>query len=73
MPKKPAVTRCRALDSMTTFYPLVDASGQGFGLGLWDHQGLRYDSENWSTQWKNETSNWKEETNPTVRVEELAE
>ena len=54
------------------FYLLVDASGQGFGSGLWDHEGLRYDSVNWSTQWENETSNRKEGNNITVRVEELA-
>ena len=42
-------------------------------MGLWYHEGLRYDSENWSTQWKNETSNSKAVTNITVRVEELAE
>ena len=29
--------------------------------------------ENWATKWKKETSNWKEGTNLTVRVEELAE
>ena len=58
---------------MTELYLLGDASGQGFGFGLWDHEGLIYDSANWSTQWKNETSNWKEVTNLTVRVEEIAE
>ena len=57
---------------MTAFYLLGDASGQGFGSGLWDHEALRYDSENWSTKCKNETSNWKEGTNLTVRVEDLA-
>ena len=71
-PEKPAVTRCRALESMTAFYLLGYASGQGFGLGLWDNEGLIYILEKWSTQWKNETSNWKEGTNLTVRVEELA-
>ena len=35
-PEKPAVKMCQALDSMTDFYLLGDASGQGFGLGLWD-------------------------------------
>ena len=49
-PEKPALKRCRASDSMNDFYLLVDAISQGFGLGLWDHEGLRYDSENWSTQ-----------------------
>ena len=58
---------------MTAFYLLRDASGQGFGSDLWDHEGLRYDSENCSTQQKNETYNWKEGTNISVRVEELAE
>ena len=58
---------------MADFYLLGDASGHGFGLGLWDHEGLRYDSENWSTQWKNEFSNLKEGTNLTVKVEDLSE
>ena len=71
VPEKPALTRCRALESMTDIYLLGDASGQGFGSGLWDHEGLRYDLENWSTQWKNETSNWENGTNLTIRVEEL--
>ena len=39
---------------------------------MWDYEGLRYDSENWMTQRKNETSNWKEGTNITVVVEELS-
>ena len=46
-PRKPELTRCRASESMTAFYFLGDASGQRFGSGLWDHEGLRYDSENW--------------------------
>ena len=71
-PEKPAITRCRALESITDFYLLGDASGQGFGSGLWYHEGLRYDLVNWSTQWKNETSNWKEGTIITVGFEGLA-
>ena len=43
VPENPEVTRCRASESMTAFYLLGYASGQGFGLGLWDHEGLRYD------------------------------
>ena len=35
-PEKPAVKMCQALDSMTDFYLLGDAIGQGFGSGLWD-------------------------------------
>ena len=65
-PEKTAVTRCRASESMTDFYLLGDASGQGFGLGLWGHEGLRCDSANWLTQWKNDISNWKEGTNLTT-------
>ena len=51
-PDNPVVTRCRAPESTTAFYFLEGASGQGFGSGLWDHEGLRYDSANWSTQWE---------------------
>ena len=70
--EKPAVTRCRTSELMTAFYLLWNASGQGFVSCLWGHEGLRCDSENWSTQWKNETSNWKEGTNLNVIVKELA-
>ena len=72
-PEKPAVTMCRASESMTAFDLLVDASGQGFGSGLWDHEGRRYDSANWSTQWENETSTWKEGINITFRFKEITE
>ena len=57
---------------MTAFYILGDTSGQFFVSILWDHQGLRYDSENCSAQLKKETSNWKGGTNLTVRVEEIS-
>ena len=33
-PEKPAITRCRASESMTDFYLLGYASDQGFGSGL---------------------------------------
>ena len=33
--ENPAVTRCLELESMTAFYLLGAASGQGFGSGLW--------------------------------------
>ena len=62
-PENTALTRCRASESMHTFYLIGDASGQGFSSVLWDHEGMRYDSANWSTKWKNETSNWKEGNN----------
>ena len=65
-PENPAVTRCQASESMTAFYLIGYASGQGFGSGMWYHEGLRYDLSNRLTQWKNETSNWKEGNNLTV-------
>ena len=49
-PHNPEITRCRASESMTAFYLLGYASGQGFGLGLCNNEGLRYDSENWYTK-----------------------
>ena len=58
---------------MNAFYLLGDASGQWFGSCIWYDEGLRYDPEKCSTQWKNETSNWKEVTYITVRFEELDE
>ena len=50
--EKPAVTRCRVLESMNYLYILRDASSKGFGLGLWYREGLRHELENWSKQWK---------------------
>ena len=58
---------------MTDFYLMGDSIGQWFGSGLWNHEGLRFDLVNFSTQWKNETSNRKKGTNLTVRVKELNE
>ena len=42
-PENTAVTRCLLSESMTEFYLLGYASGQGFGSGLWDHEGLIYE------------------------------
>ena len=42
-PAKHVVTKCQALESMNKFYLLGDARGQGFGLVIWGHGGLRYD------------------------------
>ena len=72
-PEKPVVTRCRASELMTDFYLLGDEIDQGFGSGLWDHKGLIYDSEKWSTQWKNNNSNFKEGNNLTMCAEDIAE
>ena len=41
-PEKSVVTRCQSSELMTAFYLLADASVQGFGSSLWDHEGLRY-------------------------------
>ena len=49
-PENHALTRCLVSDSMTDFYLIGDESGQGFGSGLWYHEGLRYDLSNCSTQ-----------------------
>ena len=54
-----AASKCRVGATMTALYLMGDASGQGFGSGLWDREGLWYKAANWADQHRNELSNWK--------------
>jgi len=49
-------------------YLLGDASGQGFGSGLFDGQGVAYESASWGAQAQSKSSNWREACNLTDRV-----
>ena len=68
---EPAATKCRVGTAMSALYLMGDASGQGFGSGLWDGEGLWYEAGNWADHHRDETSNWKEANNLTLKVEEL--
>ena len=47
-PKEPTETEYRVWAALTALYLVGDASGQGFGLGLWDGKGLWYEATNWA-------------------------
>ena len=70
--EEPATQKCRSREKFTALYLMGDASGQGFGSGLWDKTGLWYDAANWAEHCRDETSNWKEATNLAVKIEEKA-
>ena len=68
---EPPATKCRVGTAMSALYLMGDASGQGFGSGLWDGEGLWYEAGNWADHHRDETSNWKEANNLTLKAEEL--
>ena len=70
--KEPAATKYRVGATMSALYLMGDASGQGFGSGLWDGKGLWYEAANWADHHRDGSSNWKEANNLTLKVEELA-
>ncbi|EJK73831.1 hypothetical protein THAOC_04525 [Thalassiosira oceanica] len=53
-------------------YLLGDASGQGFGSGLFDGRGVAYEAASWTTATQANSSNWREACNLTDRVLRLA-
>ena len=67
----PAIAKCRVSTTAVALYLMGDASGQGFGSGLWDGSGLHYEAANWAIHCKDETSNWKEASNLKFRIEAL--
>ena len=69
---EPCKQKCRATDVVSALYLMGDASGQGFGSGLWNKEGLWYESAEWSEECKQETSNWKEANNLTTALENKA-
>ncbi|KAL7468881.1 hypothetical protein ACHAXS_009127 [Conticribra weissflogii] len=69
---EPAVQSIRVRDTVTAFYLMGDASGKGFGSGLWDGV-LQYEAGNWASHCQDESSNWQEANNLVTRVEDLAE
>mmetsp|Transcript_25774 Transcript_25774/g.61250 ORF Transcript_25774/g.61250 Transcript_25774/m.61250 type:complete len:573 (+) Transcript_25774:1839-3557(+) len=58
--------------TMHVGYLLGDASGQGFGSGLFDGQGVAYEAATWTSAAQANSSNWREACNLTDRVLRLA-
>ena len=48
-----------------------DASGAGFGSALWDNECVEYEAGNWKQHWEEESSNFREASNLTARIEKL--
>lgn len=57
----------------TAWYLVGDASGDGFGSGLFAHGVLKYESGDWANYAWEKLSNWREAANLVERVEEGVE
>ena len=69
---EPAMQKCRVEGSLSAFYLVGDASGKGFGTAVWDEAEVVYEAGSWNVCHEEESSNWREATNLTRKVEELA-
>jgi hypothetical protein len=67
----PAVQKCRVSSVAVALYLMGDASGVGFGSALWDSEGVEYEAGHWKEHWKSESSNFREASNLTSRIEKL--
>ena len=67
----PAVCKVR-VGGVVVGYLMGDASGNGFGSGLWDENGLEYETGRWKGKWRNQSSNFREACNITRKIEEYA-
>ena len=45
---EPAKQKCRVRHRVSALYLMCGASGQGVGSGLWEEQGLWYESASWA-------------------------
>ena len=69
--EEPALQVCRVKGALSAVYLMGDASGKGFGSGIWDADGLAYAAGSWENDCSNESSNWREAENLTKRIEEM--
>jgi hypothetical protein len=67
----PAIQKCRVSSVAVALYLMGDASGVGFGSALWDDKGVQYEAGNWKKHWEEESSNFREASNLTARIENL--
>jgi len=67
----PAIQKCRVSTVAVALYLMGDASGAGFGSALWDNEGVEYEAGNWKQHWEEESSNFREASNLTARIEKL--
>ena len=65
--------RLRPHDVLLALYLTSDASGTGVGSALIKEKGILYESETWTTDWKNDSSNFREADSPVTKIEFLLE
>jgi hypothetical protein len=68
-PDQPPRQPLRARKSGSAFYLMGDASGDGFGSGLFVDGTLEFESGDWANLERERTSNWREAENLVQRVE----
>jgi hypothetical protein len=68
-PETPPRQPLRATKTGSAWYLMGDASGDGFGSGLWLDGELEFDSGDWANLEREMTSNWREAENLVDRVE----
>lgn len=68
-PRQPMRSKQRA----AAWYLVGDASGDGFGSGLFADGVLKYESGDWANYARENLSNWREAANLVVRIEEGVE
>eukprot|EP00984_Skeletonema_dohrnii_P022484 scaffold11603_cov72-Skeletonema_dohrnii-CCMP3373.AAC.1 len=68
----PAVQQSR-VGELLVAYLMGDASGDGFGNGIWDSKGVEFEAGNWKEELKHKSSNFRESNNLVTKVEALAD
>eukprot|EP00985_Skeletonema_marinoi_P028317 scaffold24532_cov80-Skeletonema_marinoi.AAC.2 len=66
--EEPALQSCRVTGALSAVYLMGDASGRGFGSGIWDEKGILYEAGSWKECYSEKSSNWREAANLTRRI-----
>ena len=70
-PRTPPKERYRASPTSVAYYMLGDASGKAFGSALIGPDKVVYHAGTWTSEWRKESSNFRETDNLVRRVEDL--
>ena len=68
---EPPKVLCRAKRRLSVCYLMGDASGAGFGSSVWGSEGIRWESGNYASTYRGESSNWREADHLVTKLEEL--
>ena len=71
VPSTPPRVRLRAREVLQALYLPGDASGAGFGTVIIRKDGIMYESGTWTTEWAQESSNFREADNLVTKIETL--